>query len=111
MTEPMREHGSSIEGTTPKAPAPSTRRLGAAARTTIKLAIASVTVGGILAFLGLSPIVFWRGVFDAFANLVSAIGNSFGEIAINLATYLFFGALIVVPVWLLIRLLSNRSPR
>lgn len=81
---------------------------GDAARTVIKLAIASVIVGAVLAFLGVSPIGFWRSVFESFKNLLSFIGDSAAEIAINLATYLFFGALIVVPVWLVTRLLSNK---
>ncbi len=94
----------------PAQPAPARRRLfrGEASRTAIKLAIASVIVGGILAFLGVSPIGFWRSVFDSFKNLLSFIGDSAWEIVVNLSTYLVFGALIVVPVWLVMRLLSNR---
>jgi len=92
----------------PAQPAPARRRLfrGEASRTAIKLAIASVIVGG--AFLGVSPIGFWRSVFDSFKNLLSFIGDSAWEIVVNLSTYLVFGALIVVPVWLVMRLLSNR---
>ncbi|MEQ1929923.1 MAG: DUF6460 domain-containing protein [Parvularculaceae bacterium] len=95
-------------------PAPGARRAffkGDAARTAVKLAIASLVVGGVLAFLGLSPVAFWRGVLESFRNILSFIGDSASEIVINLATYLFFGALIVVPVWAVIRLLSNRRPR
>lgn len=87
-----------------------TLRGGDTLRTVMKLAIASVIVGGILAFLGVSPLAFWRSVFDSFRNLLSFIGDSAWEIAVNLATYLFFGALIVVPIWLVMRLLSSRRP-
>jgi hypothetical protein len=83
---------------------------GDAWRTLVKLAVASVIVGGVLAFVGVSPVAFWRGVFDSFRSLLSFIGDSAGEIAVNLLTYLFFGALIVVPVWLTIKLLSDRRP-
>ena len=82
-----------------------------AVRTVIKLAVASLLVGGVLAFLGVSPIGFWRSVFESFANILSFVGDSAVEIAVNLATYLFFGALIVVPVWAVVRLLSNRRGR
>lgn len=78
-----------------------------ASRTVVKLVIASLVVGGALAMLGVSPIGFWRSVFDGVRNLLSALGESVGEIVVNLATYLLFGALIVVPVWFVSRLLSG----
>ncbi|NWG70806.1 MAG: hypothetical protein HXY23_04235 [Parvularculaceae bacterium] len=81
---------------------------GNAWRTAIKLAIASIVVGGVLAFLGVSPVGFWRSVFEGIKGLLSFIGDSAFEIVVNLATYLFFGALIVVPVWLVMRLLADR---
>lgn len=83
-------------------------------RTLVKLVIASLIVGIVLAAVGVSPIGFWRSVIDGLSNLVSALGNSFVEIVVNLATYLVFGAAIVVPVWLIARLLSgarDRGPR
>lgn len=102
---------------TPKLEAPAnktraSRQLfkGDAWRTAIKLAIASVVVGGVLAFLGVSPVGFWRSVFEGFKGLLSFIGDSAWEIVVNLGTYLFFGALIVVPMWLVMRLLSNKKP-
>ena len=84
---------------------------GSAAGTLIKLVIASVFVGAALSFLGLSPFAFWRSVVDGVRNLIAAIGSSFGEIAVNLATYLVLGAVIVVPIWLVTRLLSARRDR
>jgi len=80
------------------------------ARTVFKLALVSLFVGATLAFLGVSPIGFWRGVFDAIKNLLMTLGDSIGEIALTLASYLIVGALIVVPVWAVIKLLSNRAP-
>jgi len=78
-------------------------------RTLVQLVIASIIVGAVLAFLGLSPIGFWNGIFDAVKGLVSAIGNSASEVVVNLVTYLLLGAVIVVPVWLISRLLSGRG--
>lgn len=85
------------------------RLLGAhAGRTLLQLAVASIVVGAIFTFIGLSPREFWRGVFEGVRRVAGAIGDSFGEIAVNLATYLLIGAAIVVPIWLIARLLSGR---
>jgi len=87
-----------------------TRIVGKSARRTIiQLVIASIIVGAIFSVLGLGALEFWRGMFDGIKNLLSAIGDSFGEIALNLATYLVIGAAIVVPIWLAARLLSKRK--
>lgn len=80
-------------------------------RTLLKLVIVSIIVGGALSLLGLSPISFWRSVIDGVRNLVAAIGDSFGEVVVNLATYLVLGAVIVVPIWLVSRLISARRDR
>lgn len=82
-----------------------------AGRTLVKLVVASVIVGAALSLLGLSPFAFWRSVIDGVRNLVAAIGDSFGEIVVNLATYLLLGAVVVVPIWLLARLVSSRRGR
>lgn len=79
--------------------------------TLIKLVVASVIVGAALSLLGLSPFAFWRSVVDGVRNLIAAIGDSFGEIVVNLATYLVLGAVIVVPIWLVTRLISTRRDR
>lgn len=78
-------------------------------RTILQLVIASVIVGAIFSFLGLSPKEFWRGIFDTFRNLVELLGESIGEIAVNLLTYLLIGAAIVVPIWLIVRVISGRK--
>lgn len=79
--------------------------------TIFKLAAASIVVGGVLAIAGISPISFWRGLFDALAGMISLLGNTVGEVAASLATYFILGAAIVVPVWLLSRMLSGRKDR
>ena len=86
------------------------RRLlgGNAGRTLLQLAVASIVVGAIFTFIGLSPREFWRGVFEGVRRVAAALGDSFGDIAVNLATYLLIGAAIVVPIWLVARLLSGR---
>jgi len=76
-------------------------------RTAIQLIIASVLVGAFLAFWGISPREFWSGAFDFFKGIVGWLGDSVGEIVTNLLTYLLFGAAIVVPVWLVMRLING----
>lgn len=80
-------------------------------RTLIQLTIASVLVGAFLAFWGISPREFWSGAFDFFKGLVSWLGDSVGEVVTNLLTYLLFGAAIVVPVWIVMRIINGPDRR
>lgn len=80
-------------------------------RTLIQLIIASIVVGAFLAFWGVSPAEFWRGIFDFFRGMLGWLGNSVGEILLNLATYLLFGAAIVVPIWLIMRVVGGERRR
>jgi len=79
------------------------------ARTILQLVIASIIVGAIFSFVGVSPREFWRGIFDTLQGLISSLGESFSEIALTLGTYLLIGAAIVIPIWLISRLLSSRK--
>ncbi len=79
-----------------------------AGRTIIRLVIASIIVGAIFSFLGLGVLDFWEGVFRTVKNIVSSLGESLGEIVTNLVTYLVIGAAVVVPIWLVMRLLRSR---
>ena len=76
-------------------------------RTLVQLIVASIVVGAALALLGLSPGDFWSGLFNAARGIIGAIGDSVGEIVLNLATYLLFGAAIVVPIYVVSRLLAR----
>lgn len=76
-------------------------------RTVIQLVIASVLVGAFLAFWGISPREFWSGAFNFVKGLVSWLGDSVGEVVTNLLTYLLFGAAIVIPVWLVMRVING----
>lgn len=82
---------------------------GSPTRTIIQLVIASIIVGAIFSLLGVSPKEFWRGIFETFRGLVETLGDSIGEIAVNLLTYLLIGAAIVVPIWLVARLIQGRK--
>lgn len=82
---------------------------GGVAKTAVQLVVASIFVGAILALFDLSPVKFWSGLFESVRDLLSLIGESFGEIVVNLATYLVLGAAIVIPVWLISRVISGRG--
>ncbi len=82
---------------------------GGAGRTVLKLVIASIIVGAIFSFLGIGVREFWSGVFDNVKDVVGMLGESFGEIALTVLTYLLIGAGIVIPIWLVARLLSSRK--
>ena len=77
-------------------------------RTVIQLVIASILVGAIFSFLGLGALEFWEGIFNAVRDLVATLGESFGEIAINLITWLLIGGAIVIPIWLIAKILTSR---
>lgn len=77
-------------------------------RTAVQLIIVSIVVGAFLAFWGVSPAEFWGGIFDFAKGIVGWLGDSVAEIAVSLATYLLFGAAIVVPVWLVLRVIGGR---
>ncbi|WP_133162258.1 DUF6460 domain-containing protein [Hyphococcus luteus] len=82
---------------------------GGTGRTIIKLVIASIIVGAVFSFLGIGVREFWSGVFENVKDAVGMLGESFGEIALTVLTYLLIGAGIVVPIWLVMRLLSSRK--
>jgi hypothetical protein len=70
----------------------------------LRLAVISVLVGIVLSLLGVTPHNFLR-VLDDFARHVYDLG--FGAIQ-WLIEYLVLGAIVVVPVWLVMRLLRAR---
>lgn len=82
---------------------------GDTGRTILKLVIASVIVGAVFSFFGIGVRDFWRGIFENLRDLIGSLGESAGEIILTLLTYLVIGAGIVIPIWLIARLLSSRK--
>jgi len=80
------------------------------ARKIIQLVIASIFVGAIFRFLGIGPREFWSGLLNGIKNLVSEIGDSALEIIITILTYFTIGAAIVIPIWIISRVLKG-TPR
>jgi len=70
----------------------------------VRLLFISLLVGAALAFLGLSP----RALYEAAARFVRSLGNlGFGAVS-EVGQWVIPGALIVVPLWLLMRLFAAR---
>ena len=70
----------------------------------VKLIFLSLIVGAIMAFLGLTP----RSLFTAIGNFVSSILDRGTDANREVAQWVLAGALVVIPVWLLVRLLGRR---
>ena len=70
----------------------------------LKLVMLSVIVGALLHLAGLSPVSLLRGV----EAMVRSIIGSGWEAARSLAEFALYGAMIVIPVWLVARALAAR---
>ena len=68
--------------------------------TLIKLAIASIVVGVLLAFFGIRPMDLWTDFLDTVSRIWQM---GFGAIDWSLR-YFLLGAVVVVPIWLAVRL-------
>ena len=74
-------------------------------RTIIKLAMLSLVVGIIMSALNLTPIQLWYSLRD-FAHWLYDLGyDAFARIGI----YFLYGALVVVPLFLVMRLMSFKG--
>lgn len=70
----------------------------------IRLLFLSLLVGAFLAFLNITP---FELLVDVIRWLRSAIHVSFGSIH-EIARWVLYGAMIVIPVWLVSRLFDRR---
>ncbi|MET3601375.1 DUF6460 domain-containing protein [Martelella mangrovi] len=77
---------------------------GTVVGTIVRLLVVSLIVGFILSALGIHPLDLWDGVIDFFAGLWQRGFAALGEIG----HYFVLGAIIVIPVFIIIRILSYR---
>ena len=77
---------------------------GSPAAVLLKLVVLSLIVGAIMAGLGLTPGNLVRQAVDA-AHAVFGLGF---ETLRNVGGYVVTGAVIVIPIWILTRLVSRR---
>ena len=80
---------------------------GSPVGTVVRLAFVSLVVGALLMWLDIEPLTVVRVA----QNLAARIWNMGFEAVHEMGRYLLAGALIVVPVWLVTRLLSFRGIR
>jgi hypothetical protein len=78
---------------------------GAPLAVILRLLVVSLIVGALLMWLDIHP----RDVIRGLENFALRIWNMGFEAVRELAQYVFAGAVIVVPVWLVMRLLSARG--
>ncbi len=76
-------------------------------RVAVKLAIFSVIVGVVMSAVGWSP----RTIYDGIIRFVQNLWDLGFDAIYSSLEYLLLGAAIVIPAFILIRLLSFRSPR
>jgi hypothetical protein len=77
---------------------------GSALSVAVKLIFLSLIVGAVMAFLGLTP----RSLFDAIRTFARSIIDMGADAFWQVAQWIVAGALIVVPIWLILRLFGRR---
>ncbi|MGL4728844.1 MAG: DUF6460 domain-containing protein [Bosea sp. (in: a-proteobacteria)] len=97
-------------GTEPAKPEPAKPALagflgGSPGSVILKLIFASLIVGALMALLGLSP----RAVVDGMLRLVRSIWDMGFDALHEVSGWLIAGAMIVVPLWFVMRLINGRK--
>jgi len=72
-----------------------------------RLLFASILVGALLVWLDISPFQ----IFDNLRRLADYVWSLGFDAVREIGRYVAAGAIIVVPIWLLLRLMSFRAPR
>jgi Domain of unknown function (DUF6460) len=80
---------------------------GTPAGVLVKLFFLSLIVGALLMWLDIRPV----DIFEGFVRIIRRIWALGFDALREMADYLLAGAVIVVPVWFVFRLLSMRGPR
>ncbi|WP_230531328.1 DUF6460 domain-containing protein [Microvirga roseola] len=69
-----------------------------------KLIFLSLLVGAFMAFLDITPVGLIEGLFNWLASILDLSFETVKEVGL----WILYGAVIVVPLWLISRLLSRR---
>jgi Family of unknown function (DUF6460) len=72
-----------------------------------RLLFASILVGALLVWLDISPFQ----IFDNLRRLADYVWSLGFDAVREIGRYVAAGAILVVPIWLLLRLMSFRAPR
>jgi hypothetical protein len=80
-------------------------------KTLIWLVVVSIIVGFVFVTLGIDPVALVRGIFANIDGILDAIVSLASWIAAHVGHYFIVGVIIVVPLWLISRLLASRKGR
>lgn len=78
---------------------------GSPASVIVKLVFLSLLVGALMALLGLTPTLLIDRVASFVRALIDLGFDAFGDVAL----WIVYGAVIVVPIWLLSRIFGGRT--
>lgn len=78
------------------------RAAGQALGQILGLILVCLIVGWLLTRFGVDPREFWAGMFERLGRAVTELRQNFGQVFF----YIFYGAIIVVPVWILVRIVK-----
>lgn len=70
----------------------------------VKLIFLSLIVGALMAFLGLTP----RSLFSALETFVRGVWNMGYDAIREVGQWILAGAIVVIPVWLIVRMMGRR---
>jgi hypothetical protein len=70
----------------------------------VKLIFLSLLVGAFMAFLGLTPF----GLIDTLVQWIQSVFDLSFDTVKQIGQWILYGAMIVVPVWLVTRLIARR---
>jgi len=82
---------------------------GSPLRSLVWLVVLSIVVGFVLDTIGLDPFGFLRRLVANFDRFVDWLVNLGFDAVRNLGRYLVWGAMFVVPIWLVMRLTGRRG--
>ena len=78
--------------------------------TIVKLLIASLVVGTIMGVIGADPFEFWEGVWEQVRMAFTTIYDVGWEGIKKALYFTFIGAVVVLPIWLVLEFLKRRKP-
>lgn len=82
---------------------------GSPLRTLLWLVVMSIVVGFVLETIGLDPFTFVRRLISGFDRFVDWVVHMGFDAVTSVLRYLVWGAVLVVPIWLIMRLTSRRG--
>jgi hypothetical protein len=77
-------------------------------RVLLRLVIFCAIVGFVMATFGIEPEALWHNIAETVRRLVDAIAFQGLDTLVMFGRYCLYGAVIVIPIWLISRLFASR---